>query len=128
MALSRHAPLPRDATPRIALLPRRGKAVPGRCRSVTAAAEPLQPPPVLREYQARDAANLLGAVKNAGRVGYTTFARTTQSNVGSALFCAPVRLLYVLPTGGGKTVVLASVMASLAEQGKRCLFLVHRKA
>jgi superfamily II DNA or RNA helicase len=38
-----------------------------------------------------------------------------------------VRLLYVLPTGGGKTVVLAAIMAQLVARGQRCLFLVHRK-
>lgn len=36
-------------------------------------------------------------------------------------------VIYVLPTGGGKT-ALASVMAgSAAAKGKRCLFLVHRR-
>lgn len=36
-------------------------------------------------------------------------------------------VIYVLPTGGGKT-ALASVMAGgAADKGKRCLFLVHRR-
>lgn len=37
------------------------------------------------------------------------------------------RVLYVLPTGGGKTTVAASIMRQAAARGSRVLFLAHRK-
>jgi DNA repair protein RadD len=37
------------------------------------------------------------------------------------------RIILVCPTGGGKTVVAAKIVAGAAEKGKRGLFLVHRR-
>jgi DNA repair protein RadD len=37
------------------------------------------------------------------------------------------RLLLMLPTGGGKTVVIAAIIALAIARGKRCLFLAHRR-
>jgi DNA repair protein RadD len=37
------------------------------------------------------------------------------------------RLLQVLPTGAGKTVVVADIIASATSRGKRCLVLTHRR-
>ena len=71
---------------------------------------------MLRPYQEADVANILGAVATAGSVGrpgLVRFAQPPSGAVGTASFSTPVRLLYVLPTGGGKTVVLAAVMAEL---------------
>lgn len=36
-------------------------------------------------------------------------------------------VIYVLPTGGGKTAMAATMAGSAAAKGKRCLFLVHRR-
>lgn len=36
-------------------------------------------------------------------------------------------VIYVLPTGGGKTAMAAVMAGSTAANGKRCLFLVHRR-
>lgn len=68
--------------------------------------------------------SILAAIACSGRPGLATWRG---GQVGLSSFSPPVRLLYVLPTGGGKTVVLARVMASLAAEGVRSLFLVHRK-
>lgn len=37
------------------------------------------------------------------------------------------RVLYVLPTGGGKTVVYAAISEGASSKGNRCLILEHRK-
>jgi len=37
------------------------------------------------------------------------------------------RILYQLPTGGGKTVLMAWMAARAAERGKRTMFIVHRQ-
>jgi DNA repair protein RadD len=37
------------------------------------------------------------------------------------------RLLYVLPTGGGKTLVASRIIARAAEAGKRVLVITHRR-
>jgi superfamily II DNA or RNA helicase len=34
--------------------------------------------------------------------------------------------IYVLPTGGGKTVIFTSLIKMLAERGERVLILCHR--
>jgi DNA repair protein RadD len=39
---------------------------------------------------------------------------------------AAQRAIYVLPTGGGKTVIFAKLIENLAAQGKRVLVIVHR--
>lgn len=57
----------------------------------------------LREYQTRD----IESIRNEYRRG----------------MMAP---LYVLPTGGGKTVVMASIAWNAVEKGNRVLILVHR--
>ena len=36
-------------------------------------------------------------------------------------------VIYVLPTGGGKTAMAATMAGNAAAKGKRCLFLVHRR-
>jgi hypothetical protein len=98
--------------------------------SAAAPPEPL----ALRPYQAENVAFVLAAVSRAGRQGTVSFAAASPvvaatpvaGAPGRASFSTPLRLLYVLPTGGGKTVVLAAVMAALARTGLRTLFLVHR--
>ena len=37
------------------------------------------------------------------------------------------RVLYVAPTGSGKTVLFAAIAASVATKGKRAIILVHRR-
>lgn len=37
------------------------------------------------------------------------------------------KVLYVLPTGGGKTVVLANIIERAVQAGKRILMLTHRR-
>jgi DNA repair protein RadD len=37
------------------------------------------------------------------------------------------KVLYVLPTGGGKTVVLANIIERAVQAGKRVLMLTHRR-
>ena len=37
------------------------------------------------------------------------------------------KVLYVLPTGGGKTVVLAKIIERAVQAGKRVLMLTHRR-
>jgi superfamily II DNA or RNA helicase len=60
-------------------------------------------PPNLRQYQERDVELLRKATAN---------------------FSNP---LYVLPTGGGKTVVMAALVAQWESEGKRSLIVVHRR-
>jgi superfamily II DNA or RNA helicase len=36
------------------------------------------------------------------------------------------RVLFVLPTGGGKTIVFANIIASAAKRGRRTLIIAHR--
>jgi superfamily II DNA or RNA helicase len=91
---------------------------------------------VLREYQADNVAVALASVLRVGRQGVASFTQASPLKQGQAparrpapgraTFATPARLLYVLPTGGGKTVVLTAVMEALAGMGKRSLFLVHR--
>jgi DNA repair protein RadD len=97
--------------------------------AAAAAPASLVPAVELRPYQADNVAAILAALDAPGRPGAASFGatRTAPGACGAAGFPAPPRLLYVLPTGGGKTVVLAAVMEALAARGKRCLFLVHRK-
>ena len=38
-----------------------------------------------------------------------------------------VKALYVLPTGGGKTVVATSIIERAVERGERALMLTHRR-
>ena len=58
----------------------------------------------LRDYQNTDIGRLRGAIS-------TGFSR----------------ILYQLPTGGGKTVLMAWMAARAAERGKRTMFIVHRQ-
>jgi superfamily II DNA or RNA helicase len=107
--------------------------------------EPAAYAPVLRQYQAENVADIVRvATSGVGRVGVATFVEASPARAGAAggrrrgraagaaspgraCFAAPARLLYVLPTGGGKTVVLAAVVAQLARKGLRTLVLVHRE-
>lgn len=58
----------------------------------------------LRDYQQRDIVRLRNAIAGGSR-----------------------RILYQLPTGGGKTLMMAWMAARAAERGKRTLFIVHRQ-
>jgi len=40
---------------------------------------------------------------------------------------AAMKVLYVLPTGGGKTVVATNIIQRASEAGKRVLVLTHRR-
>ena len=40
---------------------------------------------------------------------------------------AAMKVLYVLPTGGGKTVVASNIIQRASEAGKRVLVLTHRR-
>ena len=90
-------------------------------------------PVSLRTYQRGNALSILKAVAPGalprGRPGAATFAGSDSGagRCGVAAFRAPARLLYVLPTGGGKTVVIAAVLHAIVASGGRCLVLVHRK-
>lgn len=69
--------------------------------------EPFHAPathPALREYQLQAVENLRAAIA-AGRR----------------------RVLLVLPTGGGKTIIAAEIMRGAAEKGSRVLFIAHRR-
>lgn len=59
--------------------------------------------PTLRDYQSKAVADIRGAYRRGAK--------------------AP---LFVLPTGGGKTVVFAHIAAASAYKGKKTLILVHR--
>lgn len=48
-------------------------------------------------------------------------------NVRARLRAGARRVLIVLPTGGGKTVVASSIIRSAVEKGSRILFLAHRR-
>lgn len=45
----------------------------------------------------------------------------------NAALDAGIKVLYVLPTGGGKTVVAANIVERYAEAGHRILILTHRR-
>jgi superfamily II DNA or RNA helicase len=86
----------------------------------------------LRPYQRDNVLAILAAVApQPGRPGVASFRGTAveAGRCGGVSFVSShkARLLYVLPTGGGKTVVLAAVMQAVAASGGRVLFLVHRK-
>jgi hypothetical protein len=87
----------------------------------------------LRPYQRDNVLSILAAVMpQPGRPGVASFRGTTSDPAGrcgdaSFVSAHKARLLYVLPTGGGKTVVLAAVMQAVAAAGGRVLFLVHRR-
>lgn len=59
---------------------------------------------MLRDYQQRDIDRLRGAIRQGFK-----------------------RILYQLPTGGGKTVLMAFMAHSAANKSKRILFIVHRQ-
>ena len=90
------------------------------------AAPPVRLAPTLRPYQAENAADILSCIgPGSSRVGLARFEG--DARCGLLSFAQRARLLYVLPTGGGKTVVLVDVITKLAAAGKRTLVLVHRK-
>jgi DNA repair protein RadD len=60
-------------------------------------------PPVLRSYQAEAVAAIRAA------------------------FASVLRVLFVLPTGGGKTVCFAYIIAHAARKGNRVIVLAHRQ-
>ena len=47
--------------------------------------------------------------------------------VGAKIHSGKRRVLLVLPTGGGKTVIAARVVFGAVGKGKRCLFVAHRR-
>ena len=71
------------------------------------------------------------ALRCTGRCGVVSFS--PRGLVGVASFQPPARALFVLPTGGGKTVVLSHLIRALLSDassyaaGVRVLFVVHRK-
>lgn len=58
----------------------------------------------LRDYQRQGILDIVQAFKNGSQ-----------------------RVLFTLPTGGGKTVIIADIAASGAKYNKRCMILVHRQ-
>ena len=78
----------------------------------------------LRGYQATGVAAILAAIKPALPLHCGSGSAETRD---TAALTTPARILYTLPTGGGKTVVLTAVAHAVAAAGGRCLILVHRE-
>lgn len=53
--------------------------------------------------------------------------QTSMSPAQPSLASFSARIVFVLPTGGGKTVVASSIIASCLSLGRRCLFVAHRR-
>ena len=47
--------------------------------------------------------------------------------IRAAIAAGHRRILLVVPTGGGKTVIAAAMIAGTVERGRRSLFLAHRR-
>ena len=78
----------------------------------------------LRGYQATGVAAILAAIKPALPEQCGAGSAETRD---TAALTTPPRILYTLPTGGGKTVVLTAVAHAVANAGGRCLIVVHRR-
>src|SRR6202790_4635461 len=48
-------------------------------------------------------------------------------HIRAAIVAGHRRILLVVPTGGGKTVISAAMIAGTVERGRRGLFLAHRR-
>jgi superfamily II DNA or RNA helicase len=55
-----------------------------------------------------------------------TYQRDGIAAIRSALLAGAARVLFVAPTGSGKTVIFAYIIAAASKRGKRILIIVHR--
>jgi superfamily II DNA or RNA helicase len=62
----------------------------------------------------------------AQAVGLRPYQRDAVINLGAAYELGHRRVLFVLSTGGGKTIVFVFIIASAVKRGRRVLILVHR--
>jgi superfamily II DNA or RNA helicase len=67
-----------------------------------------------------------GVLGNRFKPILRSYQETGVDQLRAALLSGASRLCYVLPTGGGKTVVFAFLIASASAKGRRILILAHR--